>query len=88
MENSITEQVKTFIETNFLFWEGTSSLGETDSFLGNGIIDSAGILELITFLETTFGITIQDAEVLPRNLDSLQAVTAFVQRKLEVSTSP
>ena len=86
MENSITQQVKTFIETNFLFWDGASSLGETDSFLGNGIIDSAGILELITFLEGNFDLSIQDAEVLPSNLDSLQAVTAFVHRKLEEST--
>ena len=83
MSTEIKTQVRTFVETNFLFWETTSSLGETDSFLGNGIIDSAGILELITFLESTFVITIQDAEVLPSNLDSLQAVAAFVEHKLQ-----
>jgi acyl carrier protein len=51
------------------------------SFLERGIIDSTGMLELVMFVETTFGFKIADAELLPENLDSLNRVVAFVVRR-------
>ena len=74
------EQVRQFIVTNFLFGDG-GRLQETTSFLQSGIIDSTGILELITYLEETYGIKIQDDELVPENLDSVVNVAAFVARK-------
>ena len=53
-------------------------------FVENGIIDSAGVLELINFLENTFGITIEDKEIVPENLDSIGRVAAYIQDKLDV----
>ncbi|RJP92376.1 MAG: acyl carrier protein [Desulfobacteraceae bacterium] len=73
-------QVKQFIVENFLFGDG-SDLQNHTSFLENGIIDSTGILELIAFLEATFGIKIEDTELVPENLDSLDNIAAFLKRK-------
>jgi len=73
--------VRGFIADNYLFRAG-GSLSDTDSFLASGIIDSMGILELVSFLESTFGISVADEEVDPDNLDSVSKVAAYVRRKL------
>lgn len=75
------DQVRHFIVNNFLFGDG-DRLQEGTSFLQGGIIDSTGILELITFLEESYGIKIQDEELVPENLDSVVKVAAFVVRKV------
>ena len=87
MTTEIRSEIKEFVLANFLFWGNADSLSDTDSLLSQGILDSAGILELITFLEMRFGFTILDEEVLPANLDSIQATTHFVLRKLEADGS-
>ena len=52
------------------------------SFLDEGIIDSTGILELVNFLEEDFGIAVEDAELIPENLDSIKNVTEYLERKM------
>ncbi|MCP4372534.1 MAG: acyl carrier protein, partial [Deltaproteobacteria bacterium] len=71
----------TFIVENFLFGSEDGLKDET-SFLEEGIIDSTGILELVTFLEEEFSITVEDEELVPENLDSINNVTAFLERKI------
>lgn len=78
--NSI-DKVRAFIVDNFLFGDD-SSLKEDSSFLQEHIVDSTGILEIITFLEEEFCIKINDDELLPENLDSLKNIDAFLKRKL------
>jgi len=75
--------IKEFIIENFLFGDG-ENLQDDASFLDNGIIDSTGILELITFLEEKFGISVKDDELIPDNLDSLTKVAGYLERKLHV----
>lgn len=75
------ETVHEFIVENFLFGDGEQLTNET-SFLDSGIIDSTGILELITFLEETYNITIEDDELIPENLDSLNSVAKFIEQKI------
>ena len=82
MHFDIGASVRQFIAENFLFREEIESLPEDSSFLEAGIIDSTGVLELVSFLESSFGIEIADDEMLPENLDSIRAVTAYVQRKV------
>jgi acyl carrier protein len=82
MHYDIGASVRRFIGENFLFREEIESLPEEASFLEAGIIDSTGVLELVCFLEGTFGIEIADDEMLPENLDSIRAVSAYVQRKV------
>jgi acyl carrier protein len=83
---SIERELRTFIVDNFLF-DDHSDLGDTDSFLEKGIIDSTGMLELINFVQETHGIKIEDEELIPDNLDSIDRLTAFIRRKLAVGGS-
>ncbi len=74
------DRVQQFVVDNFLF--GDSSRLDTDtSFLNEGIIDSTGILELIMFLEETFDVKIEDQELMPENLDSLNSIQHFIEGK-------
>jgi acyl carrier protein len=77
---NISTEVRKFVTTNFYVAE-PASLRDDDSLLDKGIIDSTGVIELIGFLEETFGIKVEDAEMMPENLDSIARVSAFVQSK-------
>jgi acyl carrier protein len=83
MHHDISATVRQFIGENFMFREEVQALPENASLLEAGIIDSTGVLELVCFLESTFGIEIADEEMLPENLDSLAAISAYVKRKVE-----
>jgi acyl carrier protein len=80
--NSIREKIRNFVIDRFLLGTDPGSLHDDDSFLETGLIDSTGVLELIGFIEGTFGIRIQEEEMVPDNLDSLALATAFVCGKL------
>lgn len=75
----IKDSVRQFIVDQLLFGQGTVS--DDVSFLETGIIDSTGVLELVTHLEQTYGIKIENDELVPENLDSLNAIAAFLARK-------
>ena len=79
---SRTDTVREFIVENFLFGEG-ESLKDDTSFMEAGIIDSTGILELIMFLEETYGIEIEDNELVPENFDNLLNVDRYLDKKLD-----
>jgi len=81
MANDLKQSIRTFIETSFLFREGRGGLTDGESLLGAGLIDSTGILELVTYLESEFGIVVQDEEIIPENLDSVDQITAYVFSK-------
>lgn len=55
---------------------------DTDSLLDNNIIDSMGFLDLVTFVENEFDITIEDDELLTENFESIEAITEFVKTKI------
>jgi acyl carrier protein len=76
----ITAQVRTFVTTNF-YVPDPAALTNEASLLDQGIIDSTGVLEVISFLEETFGISVDDREILPENLDSIERISAFVRGK-------
>lgn len=72
--------LRQFISENFLFGVQTEFADE-DSLLENSIIDSTGVLELIMYLETTYGITVEDEELIPENLDSIANLAQFITAK-------
>jgi len=78
--SNVKEKIKTFIIENYLFGDD-DGLEESTSFLDEGIIDSTGILELIDFISEEFDITIEDEELIPENLDSINNVAAFIGKK-------
>lgn len=85
--NSRIEELRTFVTENFLFGRADNRLSDDASFLDNGIIDSTGLLELIAFLERTYGLHLEDDELIPDNLDSLSKLTCFVERKLQTGAA-
>jgi acyl carrier protein len=76
------QQIRSFILTSFLFTDDESKLKNNDSLLEQGIMDSTGVLELVAFLESQFGMKVADEELVPDNLDSVEKIVAFVGRKL------
>jgi len=78
---TIAQRVRIFIVANYLFGQNTS-LEDTDSFLETGILDSTGVLQLIAFLEETYGITVEEGELTPENLDSINNISAYLSRKM------
>lgn len=83
MVDTYKSEVKAFIVSNFLFGREGAGIADGQSFLGTGIIDSTGLLELVSFVEEQYGISIGDRELVPENLDSLDNISQFVARKLE-----
>lgn len=79
-ESTIAQEVREFIVSNFLYGQ-ECTLRDTDSFLDEGIVDSTGVLQLVMFLEETYGITVADDDLTPDNLDSIKNVSDYISRK-------
>lgn len=78
---SVENTLRNYVLENYLFTDDESALKNSDSFLEKGIIDSTGILELISFLEEELGIEVEDEEMIPENLDSINNLIAFISKK-------
>lgn len=81
------DKIRTFIFENFLFGEPDEKLKNSDSFMEQGIIDSTGILELAGFLEENFGVKVEDSDLVPENLDSVDNIVDFINRKAADKTA-
>jgi len=77
----LRDRIRNYIVENFLFGETGPLTSDAVSLLDSGIIDSTGVMELIAFLEGDLGLTVDDEELVPENLDSIANLVAFVQRK-------
>lgn len=75
-------KIRQFIIDNFLFGGGEESLEDDASFLEGGIIDSTGILEIVGYIEEEFGIKVEDVEIVPENLDSVNRLALYIGRKV------
>ncbi len=83
-KNQIAQNVREFVTSNFIFEEAVQ-LKADQSLLETGIVDSTGILELVNYLEETYSISIDDEELVPDNLDSVNKIAAYVGNKLAAS---
>jgi acyl carrier protein len=79
----VRKQIRSYIMENYLFTTDDSELEDADSLMLRGIIDSTGALEVILFLEETWGITVEEEEMIPENLDSVDKIVAYVGRKTD-----
>ncbi len=80
--NDTASTLREFIRENFLFGQN-ATFSDDDSFLGLGIIDSTGVLELVALLEKQFQINLADDELVPENLDSINNLVRFIETKRE-----
>ena len=81
MQTDIEQKIRQFITDNFLFREDRATLIDTESLLDAGVIDSTGVLELVAFLETEFGLAVDDADIVPENLDSISKIAGYIKGK-------
>ena len=84
---TIQNEVRQFVVENFLFGQNSDDLANDQSFVKSGLIDSTGVLELVAFLETRWGIAVDDHELVSANMDSVDRIVAFVQRKLQLQVN-
>jgi acyl carrier protein len=80
--STVRDHVETFVLENLLLGDASRLPSGEQSLIQTGVIDSTGILELIEYLETEFGIRIEDTETVPDNLDGIDRIERFVHRKL------
>lgn len=81
MYDGIGNDIRNFIVENFLFGDESQPLAADLSLTDSDLVDSTGILELVGFLEQHFTVKINDADIVPANLDTIEKIAAFVTRK-------
>lgn len=80
---ALKTQVRQYVVDNFLMGADELPLGDDESFMGQQVLDSFGVVELVSFIEKTFRIKVEDAEMVPENLDSVNGVVRYLQHKLD-----
>jgi len=78
---NIKDDVRSFVIDTFLFGED-DGLNDDSSFLAEGIVDSTGIMQLVSFLQERYRVSIEDEELIPDNLDSIMRVATFIEEKM------
>lgn len=81
---SVEQKLKQFIVENF-YVSDPAEIRDDTLLVTTGVIDSTGMLEMISFLEEAFGISIADSEMTPENLESIERMTRFVSRKQQAA---
>ncbi len=82
---SIETDVRQYIVDKLLFGRTDTVVNGDTSFLESGLIDSTGVLELVAFLEEKFHVKVEDEDLIPANLDSINALIRFVESKYAAS---
>lgn len=85
--STTTERLKDFVLSAFLFGDQARMPADDESLLEAGVLDSTGVLELIEFIEESFGIQVSDSETVPENLGSISALTRYIAEKSDRSAT-
>lgn len=75
---TIATEIRTFIVENFLFGDTSYDLGDDVSLIEADLVDSTGILELVSHVEATYSIEVKDADIIPDNFDSIGRIASFI----------
>jgi acyl carrier protein len=73
----VREQVRDFVRTNFLFNSATP-IDDDSSLMEQGIVDETGVLELVMFVEETYGIQVDEGDLIPENFDSIDRISSYI----------
>jgi acyl carrier protein len=77
----VLNEVVAFIKENFIMGRSDARIDQDESLIESGIMDSTGVLELVEYLEATYGIQIQDEELIPENLETINNIVNFLKTK-------
>ncbi|MGB4786948.1 MAG: acyl carrier protein, partial [Candidatus Acidiferrum sp.] len=80
---ALNDELRKFVADNFLYGKPYEGFADDDSFIERGIIDSTAVMELVAFLEERYGIKLQDRDLIPDNLDSINSLARFVENRLQ-----
>ncbi|MEN4012645.1 MAG: acyl carrier protein [Chloroflexota bacterium] len=78
---SIEQKLRNYIAENILFSNDGYPYSDETSFLENGVIDSMNVMEIVAFVEESFGVDVEDREIVPSNFDSIRNVAAYLRNK-------
>lgn len=79
--SEIESQIREFVASNFGFRGGSASMDGNLDMIEEGVLDSTGVLEVVAFLESDLGVKVEDEEMMPQNLSTMNRIVAFVERK-------
>lgn len=80
-EAKIREKIRAYLDENFLYMRPDFVLGDDDQLLERGVVDSMGIVEMLTYIEDEFGVKAADDEISEANLGTLKAIARFIATK-------
>ena len=80
-ESDILRRTKDYIVENFMYMRKNKTLGEDDSLLRTGVISSLGMMELVGWVEETFALAVDPAEITEQNFDTVRSIARFVAGK-------
>lgn len=83
-KDQLKTELRQFVIETFLFGDESETFADSDSFMQTGIVDSTGILEITNFVEEKYAVTIENEEMIPANLDSVENLAQFISRKAGV----
>ena len=80
MSQALRKSLIDWLDDNYHFGDAEQLIGGDDdkSFLQNGILSSLGFVELLLFLDKSFGVRIERKDISPANFDSLNKIMRFV----------
>ena len=84
-ETEVLRQTKSFVVENFLYMRRNKELREDDSLLRNGVITSLGVMELVDWIETAFGVQVDPSEITEQNFDTARSIAQFILSKSAAS---
>lgn len=85
--NTLEQEIRAFLTDNFLLTQEAIELAGDESLTRRGIVDSVGLLEVILFLESNYGIDVPDDEVMPGNIDTIDNIVGYLARKFAAATA-
>jgi acyl carrier protein len=85
--NTLEQEIRAFLTDNFLLTQEAIELAGDESLTRRGIVDSVGLLEVILFLESNYGIDVPDDEVMPGNMDTIDNIVGYLARKFAAAAA-
>jgi len=81
----LENQIRDYVNQNLLFGDSRVQYDDETSFLESGMVDSMGVMELVGFTNSAFGIQVEPMDITPENFDSVSRLAAYIRRKRKVS---
>ena len=81
-------RIRKYLDENLLYVDDAFQYDNDTSFIGEGLIDSMGVMELVAYVQSEFRITVQQQEITPENFDSVNKLAGFIGQKQAGNTRP